>query len=109
MSETFLLVPDRSALKQVHGSLLVGQRADGSIVPVAIDDEGRIIATGSPAGTDGGFDLKDAPVDRPNFPDNEPAPLSLEIIWLRAYRDGTPSISWDPDDHQWIAPDPTSL
>jgi hypothetical protein len=107
MAESYLLVPDQSALKQVHGSLLVGK--DGAtLLPVAVDDNGRIIATGGDGGGGGGFMLRDAPTDRPNFPDNEPPPADLRIDWLCSFRDGTPDMIWDHTANAgaggWILP-----
>lgn len=55
------------------------------------------LVTGGGVGGGGGLDLEDGPVDRANFPDNEPAPTTTTIFWLRGYRDGTPGIWWDKD------------
>ena len=59
---------------------------------------------GGGGGGSGGIDLETSPVDRPNFPLNEPPPSNPNIVTVRFYRDQTESIIWDPLPGAWLLP-----
>jgi hypothetical protein len=105
MDDVYRSVPDRLDLNQVHATLLIGRDADGVLLPVAVDENGRVITDGGGGGSTGGrFDLQNAPTDRANLPDNEPEPSNTAIPWFRSFRDGTESIIWDNEAGEWILP-----
>lgn len=57
-------------------------------------------------GTGGGgnccIELENAPVDRANFPVNEPPPADQTHASFRLYRDNTPMVRWDPISLFWF-------
>ncbi len=94
MTESFKLVPDRQDLKQVGGSMLVGRTADGTLLPVAVDDNGRLIATGGGAGASGVLINRAAPTG--TYGTDEPPPSDPTSVTDLAFLSLDANLRWQP-------------